>query len=92
MLVESTIMLNTMLTVIAKITTKNNNPGWHQWPLLIWALTEPSSDVELAGSAWRLSVTLLLAFSFISFSFLDGSAFEAGIAHLREISAQNLSH
>ena len=61
MLVESTIMLNTMLIVVAKITTTTkNNPGWHQWLLLIWALTEPSSDVELAGSAWRLSVTLLL--------------------------------
>ena len=51
MLVESTIMLNTMLTVVAKKKSQHLFLVY-QWPLLIWALTVTLSlDIELARSA-----------------------------------------
>ena len=52
MLVESTIMLNTMLTVAAKITKK---AGWYvtyqSMAMADLGSDSPSSDIELAGSA-----------------------------------------
>ena len=45
MLVESTIMLNTMLTLVAKITKKQ------AMAMADLGSDSPSSDIELAGSA-----------------------------------------